>query len=328
MAKDKNDLRHLPLTQVRPGEAALRSVNKESEDYHELVESVRQVGIINPISVREVRDAATGKTVYGLIDGLHRYTSAIDAGLDSIPAHIMEADEARSLEIQIIGNLHVVETRAADYSKQLERLLRLNPTMTVEELAKKLGKSKTWLTERLNLTKLTDDIQALVNDSTINITNAYHLAKLPQDEQINFADRAMTMTPSEFVPTVSARNKELRDAKRQGRLAAGPKQFEPPVYLQKLAELKQELRELNNGRGLINQFTIKDPLEAWKYAISWVLHLDPISVDVSRTKEEERKKINDEAKAKKKAERKVKEAKEAASIAAGLSPDEDDEDEE
>jgi ParB/RepB/Spo0J family partition protein len=328
MAKEKTDLRHLPLSQVRPGEAALRSVNKESETYQEMVESIRQVGIINPISVREIRDSATGKTVFGLIDGLHRYTGAIDAGLDTVPVHIMEADEARSLEIQIIGNLHVVETKPAEYSKQLERLLRLNPTMTVEELARKLGKSKSWLTERLNLTKLTDEIQALVNDSTINITNAYHLAKLPPEDQPNYVERAITTTPSEFVPIVSARNKEIRDAKRQGRLAEGPKQFEPPVYLQKLSELKQELRELANGKGLINQFGLTNPIDAWKMAISWVLHLDPVSIDVSRTKEEERKKVNDEAKAKKKAERKQKEAREAASIAAGLDDSEDEPEEE
>jgi ParB/RepB/Spo0J family partition protein len=326
MAKAKDDLRHLPINLVRPSEVALRSVDKESEKYQGLVSTVKQYGIINPVSVQEIKDTETGKTVYGLIDGLHRYSATIDAGLETIPAHIMEADEARRLELQIIGNLQVVETRAAEYSKQLHKLLALNPTMSTIELATKLGKSITWLNERLNLIKLTDEIQELVNNSTINITNAFNLAKLPQEEQASFVDRAMTDTPAVFVPTVSARTKQIRDAKRQGRQAEGPKPFEPPVHLQKLSDLKAELKTQAVGKGLINQYKITDALDAWKMAISYVLHLDPISVDVAERKENERKKLADEAKAKKKQERDVKKAKAAADVAAGLTPEEDDED--
>lgn len=322
----KNTLRELHLTQVVPSEVALRSVNKESDKYQELVDSIRKAGVINPVSVREIKDTQTGKTVYGLIDGLHRYTGSIDAGLDTIPAHIMAADEAQVLELQIMGNLHVIQTRPADYSKQLLKLIALDPTTTVLERAQSLGKSITWLNDRLNLVKLTEEIQELVNDGTINVTNAIHLAKLPPDEQKNFADRAITMTPSEFVPTVSARTKEIKDAKRQGKSAEGAKPFEAPAFLQNTSEIKKELKELNVGKGLINQFGLTTPIDAWQMAISWVLHLDPLSMEVSRNKEEDRKRVNEEAKAKRKEERDQKKAKEAATAVAGLS-DEDDEDE-
>jgi ParB/RepB/Spo0J family partition protein len=322
MAKDT--LRHMPLALIKPSDVALRSVDKEDEKYIGIVDSIRQFGVINPISVREMKDAETGKTIYGLIDGLHRYTGSVDAGLDSIPVHIMQANEVELLEMQIIGNLHVVETKPAEYSKQLTRLLKLNPTMTTTELATKLGKSTSWLNERLNLLKLTEKIQDLVNDSTINITNAYHLAKLPQEEQDNFVDRAMTMTPSEFVPTVSARTKELRDARRQGRAADGEKVFQPPIYLQKISDLKAELREQTVGKGLINQFGLKDPVEVWKMAVCWMLHIDPISADISKTKDEEKRKLREEEKAAKKKERDKKKDKEAAMVAAGLDDDEDE----
>ncbi len=326
MAKEK-DLRYLPLTQVKPSESALRSVDKETEKYQELVQSIRQVGVINAISVHEMKDKETGKTVYGLIDGLHRYTGSLDAGLDTIPAQIIQADEARRLEMQIIGNLQVIETRAADYSKQLHRLLRLNPTMTALELANKLGKSITWLKERLKLIKLTDPIQELVNNSTINITNAFNLAKLPKEEQANYVDRAMTMTPNEFVPTVSARNKELRDSKRQGKSPGADKTFIPPAFLQKISAFKQELKDLAVGKGLINQYTIASPIDAWEMAIAWAIHLDPISVEISKTKDEEQRRLNDEEKAKKKAERQAKKLKEAAAVAADVSEDDEEDDE-
>jgi ParB/RepB/Spo0J family partition protein len=327
MAKAADTLRHIPLSQIRPSEVALRSVDRESEKYLGLVHSIKQVGILNSVSAHEIKDPETGKTLYGLIDGLHRYTGAMDAGLDTIPAQIMHVDEARKLEMQIIGNLHVVETKPAEYSKSLHKLLALNPTMTTVELANRLGKSITWLNERLNLVKLTDAIQKLVNDQTINITNAYNLAKLPQDEQANFAERAQTMTPAEFVPTGSARAKQIRDAKRQGKAAEGERQFEPPVHLQKLGLIKAELKELNIGKGLINQCGLKDALDGWKMAIAWSLHLDPVSIEVSKAKDEERKKAALEAKQKKKEERDAKKVKEAAGIAAGLTDDEDEDDE-
>ncbi len=165
---------------------------------------------------------------------------------------------------------------------------------------------------------MTDAIQELVNNGTINITNATNLAKLPQDEQPNFVDRAITMTPAQFVPSVGSRAKEIRDAKRQGRTSDGPKPFEPPVYLQKISVLKQELRDLNVGKGLINQCGLKDPVDVWKMAVSWTLHLDPVSIDVSRIQDEERKKNAEEAKAKKKQEREKKKAMDAATIAAGV----------
>jgi ParB/RepB/Spo0J family partition protein len=324
----KDALRFLPLVSIRPSEVALRSVDKDDEKYHGIRDSIAQHGVINPISVREMKDNETGKTVYGIIDGLHRYTGSIDAGLDTIPAHIIQADEAKVLEMQIIGNLHVVETKPAEYSKQLHKLLALNPTMTTLELANKLGKSITWLSERFNLVKLSENIQELVNDGTINITNACNLAKLPPEEQVNFVDRAITMTPSEFVPTVTIRAKQIRDAKRQGKSDTGPKEFEPPVFMQKLSALKSELKDLNIGKGLINQYGIRDPIDAWKMAIAWALHLDPASIEASRLEDEERKKLNEENKAKKKAERDKKKRSEAAGIAAGLALDEDNEDEE
>src|SRR5262245_15099074 len=123
MAKDNNDLRHVALTQVRPSEVALRAVDKESVKYLEMMKSFRKVGVINPVAVHEIKDPETGKTVFGLIDGLHRYSSSIDAGKDTIPVHVMSADEAQRLEIQIIGNLHVVETKLAEYSTQLHKLI-------------------------------------------------------------------------------------------------------------------------------------------------------------------------------------------------------------
>ena len=154
-------------------------VNKECEEYVGLVDSIRQVGVMNPITVREVRDPETGQKYYSLVDGLHRYNAAQDAGLEEIPVHVLTLDEVQVLEAQLMANIHKVETRPVEYSKQLGRILAHNPLMTAAELSVKLGKSPTWVGQRLNLIKLDEKIQALVDDGTINLTNAIAMSKLP-----------------------------------------------------------------------------------------------------------------------------------------------------
>lgn len=199
------------------------------------------------------------------------------------------------------------------------RILAQDPLLTTTELAGRLSKSPAWLSERLGLVKLQKDIAALVDENRINLSNAYALAKLPEDEQASFLDRAMTMQPQEFVPTVNFRTKELRDAKRQGR-DAKPAEWQPVPRLRKLAELRQEMESTDVGKLLLAKHGIKDPLEAFKMAVKWSLHLDPESIAVDRQKEEDRKKKAAEEKEARKKEREEKKQQEAIEKAALLDP--------
>jgi len=288
MSQKTDSLKSLPIALIRENPVALREVNKEDEGYVGLVDSVRQVGVLNPITVREVRDADTGQKFYSLIDGLHRYNAAQDAGLEEIPCHILSMDECQVLEAQLMANIHKVETRPVEYTKQLGRILGHNPLMTAAELSVKLGKSPTWVGQRLNLIKLDEKIQALVDDGTINLTNAIAMSKLPVEEQGNFVERAMTMTPAEFTPTINARIKEIRDAKRQGR-EAQPAEFVPVPHLRKLGEIKGELDACVVGPQLVKEQGLRKPDEIWKAAIAWVLSVDPASIEVAKAKHEARK---------------------------------------
>ena len=103
----------IPMSEVRENPVALRAVNRESESYIGLRDSIRAVGILNAISVRLREENVDGenKTFYELIDGLHRYTCALDVGLTEIPVQIISLDNAQTLEAQIMANIHKVETK-------------------------------------------------------------------------------------------------------------------------------------------------------------------------------------------------------------------------
>jgi ParB family transcriptional regulator, chromosome partitioning protein len=99
-------LAHIPISKIRENPVALRSVNRTTEEYTGLVDSIRRSGVLNPVLVREVQDPDTKDIVYGLIDGLHRFTASQDAGQDTIPAQITSMEDAAVLEAQILANVH------------------------------------------------------------------------------------------------------------------------------------------------------------------------------------------------------------------------------
>src|SRR5688572_28749904 len=104
MAETKNgQVSTVPLNQIRENPVALRAVDKRRREYAELVESIRTKGILNPISVREVKDPETGKMVYSVIDGLHRFTAAGDAGLKEIPVYVKNMADAEVWEAQVVA---------------------------------------------------------------------------------------------------------------------------------------------------------------------------------------------------------------------------------
>lgn len=307
------DLRNVPISAIRENPVALRGVNKETEEYVGLRDSIRGMGILNPISVRAKVDAATGAEYFEVCDGLHRYSAACDIGLEIIPVNVKDLSESQTLEAQVMANVHKIETKPVEYTKQLQRIVAANPTMTLAELATRLCKSPAWLNQRFGLLKLEPSIAKLVDDNKINLSNAYALAKLPANEQLNFIDTAMTMPPAEFVPTVNTRVKELRDARAQGRDAAKA-EFQAVAFLRKLPELKTEFEHPNVGSVLVAETGISTAAEGFALGVAWAINLDPQSVAAQAAKAAARQAKQDaetKARAVERADKRAKEAAEA-----------------
>ncbi len=305
-----SDLRTIPISSVRENKVALRTVNMESEEFLGLVDSMRIRGFMGAITVRERLDES-GNVYFELVDGLHRYSAAKQAGLTEIGVDVRDLTDDQVLEAQIMANIHRVETKPIEYTGQLKRILTRNPNMTELELANKLGKSIQWIQDRLSLNKIDNEkIKNLIDEGKIVLSNAYALAKLPAEEMLDFLDRAMTETPEEFVPRVHKRAKEIKEANRRGANAA-PLEFEPSAHLQKMKAVKEELETKKVISTLIQKYQITDPLEAALITLKWILHLDPDSVEEQKRKDEQRKAEREAAKAKRlAAQRQAKEASE------------------
>lgn len=308
----------IPTSQIRKSDVALRGVQRQTEKYLLLLDSVKKKGVLNSITVREQLDPTTGTKFYGLIDGLQRYTAACDAGLPEIPANVVTMDDAEVLEAQLVTNLNRIETKPADVSKHLLRILSRNPFMTKSQLAERVSQSLTWVEQRLGLADLRKEIQELVNTGKIHLTNAYALSKIDESEQMSHVEAAMSESPKTFVPRMKQRVKELRDAAKSG-ADSSTVGFQPVQYMQKVGDVKKELEEgCPIGKVLLKKHNVTDPVEAFKLAVEWLLHFDPDSKEEQRRDYDAKAKKREEEKERLKAEREAKKQADAAATAESI----------
>jgi ParB/RepB/Spo0J family partition protein len=307
MSQEQTELKHISLSDLRENKVALRTVARDTESYKEMVESVKTWGVRNPINVRVKTDPETGNPYYELMDGLHRFSAAKDAGLDTIPCQVFaNQSENEVLEAQIIANTHKVETKPIEYTNQLKRILNMNPLITTAELARRLNKSTTWIEQRLSLTKITNEkIKELIDNGKIKLANAYVLAKMPEEEQIDFLEDAQTEAPDIFIPKANSRMKEIRESRRKGEAPQEPT-FIPQPHLRKMNDIREILESEDSIKDIVA--TCKTPFDAAVMMVKWVINLDENSVDEQRARWEERQ----NAKKEREAARKAKEAQKRA----------------
>lgn len=290
------------VSEIVANPVKLRDVDVESVPFQELVEDIKIRGIMHSPSVRIVD--VDGVPQYQLIDGLHRFTAAQHAGLETITVNVIEADDSEVIVTQIAMNAHTVETKPMAFTKAMQHLLTLNPLWTIGDLSKKIGKSHSFIKVRLELLKRVSNekIHSLIDDDSISLANAFLLAKLPADEQMNYLTAAQTEGSAEFHEKVAARLKELTDAARQGRQPK-PTEFVPVPIMRKFQELKTAAEDETVVARLASQASSVE--DAVRVALQYVVRLDPISVEEQRQAWEAKKaaeaKAKEDAKAKREA---------------------------
>lgn len=294
----------LNVAHLRECEGGLRTLDKDSEDYRKLVESVRVKGFFGAITVRLMEDPVTQASYYQIVDGLHRWSAAKECGLTEIPCVIVNYNDDEFAEVQLMANVNRVATRPADVSKQLLRIINNNPMISEQELAARLGNSVQWVQQRLSLGKITDDgIRELINNGSMKLGNAVMLAKLPEDEQADFLEQALSMQSSEFVPLVNERVSAIRAARRSGDSDTATKVFDPKPMLRKLTDIAA-MHESGNITSLLGNIT--DPAEAASFALAWVIRMDEESIRERQAEYDDRETKKAAAAELRKAEREAK----------------------
>ena len=142
----------------------------------ELAESIRQHGLIQPITVRPNNQG------FEIVAGARRYRASLLAELFSVPARIVEIDDAQALEWQLVENSQRVDVHPYEEAQGFQRLLDM-PGYDVAALVEKSGKSASHIYARLSLLQLIPAIAEAFTAERITASHANLLARLPQEAQ-------------------------------------------------------------------------------------------------------------------------------------------------
>jgi len=172
----KEEIVEISIDELRPNPYQPRKVFKD-EALEELAESIKEHGVFQPIIVKK---SIKG---YEIIAGERRYRACKKAGLSTIPAIVRAFTDEQMMEIALLENLQRENLSAIEeaqaYKSMIEKLY-----LTQDQLAKKVGKSRSHITNILGLLRLPKEVQQMVAEEKISMGHARVLSKLESDEKI------------------------------------------------------------------------------------------------------------------------------------------------
>jgi ParB family chromosome partitioning protein len=206
----------------------------------ELVESVRQRGILQPLLVR----AAAGG--FQLIAGERRLLAARKAGLAKIPCRVIELDDKSVCEVAIIENVQRADLNDLEKAQAFQEYLDKFGG-TIEELAKKLGKDRSTISNCLRLLELPDFVKIALQQGRISAGHARAMLPLDQEaDQIAMCQRIQSehLSVRQTEEQVRIRNQESDGATISFESAAGKSSPKAAPAGNHVLELQQQLRDL------------------------------------------------------------------------------------
>lgn len=258
-----SSISEIELSKIQPNPEQPRSVFEE-EALEELATSIRSLGVIQPITLKELESEK-----YLIISGERRYRAAQKAGLTCIPAYIRTAEDENIVEMALIENIQREDLNAIEIALAYQRLIE-NYGLTQEKLSERIGKKRTTIANYLRLLKLPAEIQMGLKDKRIDMGHARALISVEDPEvQLAFYEQILSDGLSvrqveEMVRSVA--NGKMQDLKKNGSKSskeALPEEFNLlREHLSSFFQTKVQLVCNKKGKGKITiPFASEEELE-------------------------------------------------------------------
>ncbi|MBE0640589.1 MAG: ParB/RepB/Spo0J family partition protein, partial [Bacteroidales bacterium] len=231
----------------------------EQEALEELAESIRQQGIIQPVTVRK-----TSHDHFQLISGERRLKAAKMAGLEVIPAFIREANDDQMLELALVENIQRENLNAMEIAISYQRLME-ECTLTQDVLSVRVGKSRATVANYVRLLKLPPEVQIAIRDEKIGMGHARALISLGSvSSQLDILGEILDkeLSVREVEDLVRKRNAQGKPAPKSK--LAMPKEYkEAASAISRKLGLKVMLKRNASGKGSLTiRFSSDDELRA------------------------------------------------------------------
>ena len=170
-AEATGGLREIDTASIRPNQYQPRE-RFDEEQLNELTESIREVGILQPVLVRPVGDE------FELIAGERRWRAARRLGIGRMPALVRDSDDVAALEQALVENVHRADLNALEEAAAYQQLIE-DFSLTHEAVATRVGRSRTAVTNTLRLLQLPPSVQRQVRDGALSMGHARALLGTP-----------------------------------------------------------------------------------------------------------------------------------------------------
>lgn len=174
-----SSISEIELSKIQPNPEQPRSVFEE-ETLNELATSIRALGVIQPITLKEI-----SPDKYMIISGERRYRASLKAGLTQIPAYIKTAADENVVEMALIENIQREDLNSIEIALAYQKLIDAY-SLTQERLSERVGKKRTTIANYLRLLKLPAEIQMGLKDKKIDMGHARALLPV-EDPEVQLA---------------------------------------------------------------------------------------------------------------------------------------------
>ena len=202
-----------------------------SESIKELASSIKEYGILNPILVRKKEDK------YEIIAGERRYQAAKSIGLKEVPVIIKELDDQKTAEIALIENIQRENLNPIEEAKSYKEILDLT-NLTQEELANKIGKSQSFIANKIRLLSLSEIVQIALLNKRISEKHARTLLTIDKEKQEEYLNKIITNK----LPV-----KELENLIKQDQTEADEIKLAISDIMKSIKKEEKESDNMNNG---------------------------------------------------------------------------------
>jgi len=250
----RDEVKKLKLTDIDPNRGQPRERFDEGA-LRELAESIKSVGVLQPILVRQTGDR------YEIIAGERRYRASRLAGLNEIPAIVRDWDDQRRLEAALVENLQRDDLNPVEEATGVRKLMEA-AGLTQERVAERLGKSRPAVANLLRLLTLPEDVQKMLVDGRLSAGHARALVTVDPSRQMQLANLTVQQ------------NWSVRQLERICAQPVKPAPQPKPRPNRQLNELEDMARELfgtrakiegdfNRGKLTISYYSAEDLQRIW-----------------------------------------------------------------
>lgn len=166
---------NIPISEIAPSPVQVRQYY-DNLSLAELAKSIEEYGVIQPITVRKTED-----NTYELVSGERRLRASVMAGLDTIPCIVIEADIQKSAVFSLLENLQREELSFFEVAQSYKSLIR-EQGLTQKELARKVGKSQSAISNKLRLLKLSPKVRRRIKEYSVSERHARCILAVPDEE--------------------------------------------------------------------------------------------------------------------------------------------------